>query len=343
MHSIDVPYVPHLPKRDSSSRSQAEHEEIEQPKLKKVKSEVNPNGLAAAPQHKITDAIALQSRKGQESIAVHPKQANATAAAPQEAMPAQDSPSWWDWFWGNSVKAAAPAEKPLELVDAPKTDEQTLADLSREDEVMNEEVRDYYETVGEEILQNQDFTDEKNAAPDLLNQPKLTLGQQFERILANKDHYSTTSLKQQCTKILIDKSVELHRQFELKKNDWVSRNQEIIETKDLLKLLTKCKKPKGDLDLTAKDPKTVELVKRLKARQPKDAGELPKRYTDEEYTTLFNEIKAEQDDISFKNSIVMDELKEISQTRAELHQFMIAIAKAEHEAMVRIIQKIARL
>lgn len=328
MHSIDVPYSPISPKRDSPS--QAEHEELDL-KLKKVKSGVNPNGLVVPPHHKTTDAIALQSRQGKESIAVHPKQAN---TAPQEA-PAPDSPSWWDWFWGNPVRSATPADRPIELVDVPKTDEETLVDLSSQDEVMNEELQEVQHL--NENAPTQDFTDEKTPTFD---QPKLTFGQLCEKILANKT--IDLSLRQQGVKILTGKSIDLHRQFEQKKLDWVTRNQEIIETKDLLKLLTKCKKPKGDLDLTAKDPKTLDLVKRLKARQPKDAGELPKRYSDEEYTTLFNGIKSDQDDVSFKNSIVMDELKEISQTRAELHQFMIAIAKADHEACSRIIQKIAR-
>lgn len=303
----------------------------------KVKAEevIEANGLPVLPpQPGSTNDLVAQSLKGKDSIAPHAKKVD-----PAANMPIEAPGSWWDWmksWWGvGSQKPAAPAEQPEGKIDASVNAANPLSPATLIPPITSD-------------LGTESVNKERQEVAELTNRDEEMDKELKEFAKAKMDedspHPILLSLRQLCKQILSDKSRHLHEQFEKKKGEWAANNAEVMEVKDLLKRLMNCKDAQGGLDLRGKDEKTVQLLAKLKEHQAKtkDGSKLKDHYTSEEYTSLFNSIKEEHDDWSFKNSLVMDGLKELSQERAELHQFMIAIARADYETCSRILQRISR-
>lgn len=148
------------------------------------------------------------------------------------------------------------------------------------------------------------------------------------------------SLRQMCVAILDKKSKHIENKFEEKKNEWLETHEKVKNLKNILRLLPKCKKADGSLDLNVKNADTTELVKHLEKHY--NGAAFDRQHTAEKYDEFFNTIKQAQDDHSFNNSAVAEEMKQFSTERAELHQMMFSVMKSDADTCRSLIQKIAR-
>lgn len=269
----------------------------------------------------IHNDFAAQALKGKDSIITHPGSVNHTAN-----VAAADSRGWGkkisDWWNGNKPEDQETDKKVEESTDTIDAidghdDHNPLAPLPGVPAVPSDN------DAGElDNHQNMVGPSDTNAPTGVPEAPDLR------------------SIRQICREILENKSKITNEKFEAKKKEWTENHDKIVKVKDLLKLLDKCKNNQGGLDLTVKNDKTAQLIDLLEKRRGADEGPLPKKLSKEEYDSLFKSIKDEQDDLSFNNSTVQEQMKELSQERAELHQFMFSVSKADHETCRGILQRI---
>ena len=148
------------------------------------------------------------------------------------------------------------------------------------------------------------------------------------------------SFRQACEQFAIKVSKNLDEKFDKKKSEWEAAHNKMMECKDLLELMKDCRNAKGELDLTRKDAKTLQLIEKLEQRRAAGDPPLPKRYSENEYNTLFNSVKNEQDKLSFNHNMMGEEMKELSQKRSMVFQQMLNFANADHQVCMKILQRI---
>lgn len=145
------------------------------------------------------------------------------------------------------------------------------------------------------------------------------------------------SLRQMCIDVLTKKSRNIEHQFAEKRDAWVETNGKVKDLKAILRLLPKCKKADGSLDLNEKNEHTEQLVKHLEKHY--NGAAFDRTHTPEKYEELFNIMKQAQDEHAFNNSALAEEMRHFSTERADLHQMMFAVIKSDSETCRSIISK----